>query len=260
VIIELNHINTIIIFILGMIFGSFLNVVIYRIPEGISIIKPGSFCPECSENLKWYELIPLISYLILLGRCSHCKSKISIQYPLIELGNGLLFIILFYYSIDIPQFIFLAILGMALLCLVVIDFKDFILPDVLIILSFIIAIIYFGYYEKLEILPRFYFAILTGGGLYILRMITSKIYKKETFGLGDIKLAALIGFIIGKLETFLALFFGFFIAAVIFILLIITGVKKRDAYLPFGPYLIFGMVVCLIWGDKTIQWYSSFFH
>jgi len=257
---DFNHTELITIFVLGLIFGSFLNVVIYRIPKDFSIIKPRSFCPECSENLKWYELIPLISYLRQIGKCSYCKSKISIQYPLVELGNGLLLIIIFYYSTDIPHFIFLSMLGMALLCLLVIDFKNFILPDVLIIFSFIVSVIYFGYYEKQQILPRFYFVLMASSGMYILRMITSIIYKKETFGLGDIKLSALIGFLVGQWETFIALFFGFFIAAVVFSFLMIIGLKKRDAYLPFGPYLIFGMVLYLLCGDELVNWYTSFFY
>ena len=173
---EFNTIPLIIVFLFGLMIGSFLNVVIYRIPKDISVIKPGSFCPECSENLKWYELIPLISYLIQAGKCTHCKAKISMQYPLIEFSNGILFIMIYFYSIDIPHFVFLSMLGMAMLCLVVIDFKDFILPDVLIIFSFVIVLVYFGYYEKLEILPRFYFALFAAGGMYLLLMITSKIY------------------------------------------------------------------------------------
>jgi len=258
--INLNYTNTIIIFIFGLLSGSFLNVAIYRIPKGISVIKPGSFCPNCSENLKWYELIPLVSYLIQSGKCSNCNSKISIQYPLVELGNGLLFLIIFYYSNDLVQFVFIASLSMALLCLIIIDFKEYILPDRLIIFSFIVSLIYFGYYEKLEILNRFYFALLTGGGMYILRMITSKIYKEETFGLGDIKLAALIGFIIGNWETFIALFFGFFLGAIVSSFLLITGLRKRDAYVPFGPYLIFGMVIYFLYGKRIIYWYTSLFY
>ena len=166
----------------------------------------------------------------------------------------------YYYSIDIPDFIILSMLGMALFCLVIIDFKYFILPDVLVIFSFIVGLIYFGYYEKLEVLPRFYFALLAAAGMYILRMITSKMYKKETFGLGDIKLTALIGFIIGTWETFIVLFVGFFIAVLVFFILMITGLKKRDVYLPFGPYLIFGMLVYVIWGDKIVLWYSRLFY
>ena len=256
---HLDYTNLAIIFIVGLIFGSFMNVVIYRIPKSMSLIKPGSQCPQCSEKLKWYENIPLISYIFLLGKCSHCKTKISIQYPLVEILNGLLLIGIAYYSADIPQFIVFSLLGMTLLCLVVIDFKNYVLPDILIIIASVIVLIYFGYYERLGILPRFYYAILTGSGMYVLRMVTSKIYKKETFGLGDIKLSALIGFIVGYWDAFIAIFFGFILAAVIFTILIISRLQKKDAYLPFGPYLIFGMIFYILFGEEILRWYISFF-
>jgi len=255
----LDYTNITIIVLAGFLFGSFLNVVIYRIPKSLSLIKPASHCPNCSETLKWYENIPLISYIFLLGKCSHCKTKISIQYPLIEILNGLLLLGIAYFSKDITQFIVFSLLGMTFLCLVVIDFKNYILPDILIIISSVIVLIYFGYYEKLEALPRFYYAILTGSGMYVLRMVTSKIYKKETFGMGDIKLSALIGFIIGHWDAFIAIFFGFIIAAVIFTFLIITRLQKKDAYLPFGPYLIFGMILYTMYGEIILRWYISFF-
>ena len=95
--------------------------------------------------------------------------------------------------------------------------------------------------------------------MFVLRMITTKIYNKETFGLGDIKLSALIGFVIGGWDALIAIFFGFILAAVIFSFLILTKIKKRDAYLPFGPYLIFGMIIYIIYGDALIHWYIHFF-
>ncbi len=256
---KLDYANISIIFIVGLLFGSFLNVVIYRIPKSISLIKPASNCPNCSENLKWYENIPLLSYIFLFGKCSHCKTNISIQYPLIELLTGLMLIGIAYYSIDILQFIVFSLLGMTLLCLVVIDFKNYILPDILIIISFVIVLFYFGYSEKLEALPRLYYAILAGSGMYVLRMVTTKIYKKETFGMGDIKLSVLIGFIIGYWDAFVAIFFGFVLAAVIFSILIITRLQKKDAYLPFGPYLIFGMIFYIMYGELVLRWYISLF-
>jgi leader peptidase (prepilin peptidase) / N-methyltransferase len=255
----LDYTNLAIIFIAGLLFGSFMNVVIFRIPKSMSVIKPASQCPQCSEKLKWYENIPLISYIFLLGKCSHCKTKISMQYPLVEFFNGLLLIGIAYFSTDIPHFIIYSLLGMTLLCLVVIDFKNYILPDSLIIIASVIILIYFGYYENLGALPRFYYALLTGSGMYVLRMVTSKIYKKETFGLGDIKLSALIGFIVGYWDAFIAIFFGFILAAVIFTILIITRLQKKDTYLPFGPYLILGMILYIMYGDIVIRWYIKFF-
>jgi leader peptidase (prepilin peptidase)/N-methyltransferase len=111
----------------------------------------------------------------------------------------------------------------------------------------------------LEVLVRFYYAVLAGSGMYVLRMVTTKLYKKETFGLGDVKLSILIGFIIGYWDAFIAIFFGFVLAAVIFAFLIISRLQKKDAYLPFGPYLIFGMVFYILFGEEILRWYLSFF-
>jgi leader peptidase (prepilin peptidase)/N-methyltransferase len=249
---KLSFTNLTILFIVGIIFGSFLNVVIYRIPKSISIIKPSSFCPTCFNQLKWFENIPLLSYIILLGKCSHCKSNISIQYPLIELVNGFMIIGLLYFSNTIFQYIAFSVLSMTLLCLIVIDFKNYIIPDVLIIVSSVTTLIYFGFYEQFELVIRFYYSLLTGIGMYILRLITTKLYKKETFGLGDIKLSALIGFIIGSWSAYIAIFFGFILAAIIFTFLISFRIHNKNEYLPLGPYLVFGMVIYLLNEEKIL--------
>jgi leader peptidase (prepilin peptidase)/N-methyltransferase len=148
---------------------------------------------------------------------------------------------------------------MTFLCLIVIDFKNYILPDILIIIGLIFSIVYFGYTEQIESFIRFYYAILTGSGLFVLRLLTTKIYKKETFGLGDVKLSFLIGYIIGGWDSFVAIFFGFVLAAFIFGFLILSKLQKKDAYLPFGPYLILGMVVYILYGEQILRWYIHLF-
>jgi len=214
------------------------------------LIRPPSYCPNCYGYLKWYEKIPLISFVLLRGKCSHCKTIISIQYPLIELINGSLLLLIALYSTDIFQFIAYSFLAMTLLCLVAIDFKYYILPDKLIIISFIVALIYFGYIEKLNVLHRFYIAILAGSAMYFLRLVSSYLYKKETLGIGDVKLSFLIGFIVGTLDVFLAIFFGFLIALIMFILSFIARLQRRESYIPLGPYLVFGMSIYLIYNNS----------
>ena len=254
-----DYFHITILFIAGVILGSFLNVVIYRIPKSQSLYKPASNCPHCSHKIKWYENIPVISYIILLGKCSNCKKSISLQYPVIEILNGILLIAVVYFSANIPELILYSLLSMTFFCLVVIDFQNYILPDILIIVGFVLAIIYFGYTEKFDSLIRLYYAILAGSGLFVLRLITTKIYKKETFGLGDVKLSFLIGYMVGGWDAFVAIFFGFVLAAFIFGFLIISRLQKRDAYLPFGPYLIFGMIVYIMYGDEILRWYIHLF-
>jgi len=246
-------------FLLGTIFGSFLNVVIYRLPKGMSLIKPASQCSHCNTPIKWYENIPVFSYVFLKGKCANCKKKISLLYPTVEILNGILFVIIAVQTSGLFQFITFAIITMLFLCLIFIDFKNYILPDVLLVLIFLTGLIYFSYIESFGIIPRFFYAFITGITFFLLRFVTSKIYKKETFGLGDIKLGALIGFFVGSMKSFIAIFFGFIIAAIIFLMLIALKKVKRDTYMPFGPYIVFGMVVFLFYGEEIMHWYIHFF-
>lgn len=256
---KIFNLHYLIIFILGTIFGSFLNVVIYRLPKKISLIKPGSYCPKCKTKLKWFENVPVISFFLLRGKCSNCNQKISIQYLFIELVTGVIFVIVYAHSSDLFQFIFTTIMGMLFLCLVIIDFKEYILPDILLILIFLSGIIYFGYNEKSFVLLRILYGLVIGGSFYGFRYITSKFYKKITFGFGDVKLAAIIGFFLGIQNAYIAIFFGFILAAVIFAILIFSKHVDRNDYLPFGPYMIFGMATYFLYGDEIINWYLRCF-
>jgi len=247
-------------FLAGIIFGSFLNVVIYRLPKGLSLIKPSSQCTHCGMSLKWHENIPLISYLFLKGKCSNCSKKISFVYPLVEIIAGLLFIVTALYTKNTIQFVFYIVLAMLFVALIFIDFKHYLLPDNLLIPAFLISLIYFGYTEKTEVMLRIMFGLMTGAALFLLRYITSKLYAKETFGMGDVKLGALIGFLIGSLNAYIAIFFGFIIAAVIFSFLIVLKKVNRNSYMPFGPYMVFGMLVFLLCGENIIHWYLHFFY
>ncbi len=256
---NIDYTQFIYLFVLGSIFGSFLNVVIYRLPKGLSVIKPGSYCPNCQTEIKWYKNIPIFSYLFLKGKCSTCDKPISFLYPIVELLTGIIFVVFLYNSESILEFVVYIVIAMLFLCLVFIDFKDYLLPDVLLSIIFLVSLIYFGYEEGLNAWPRILFGLMTGTALWILRFASSLIYKKEAFGLGDVKLGALMGFLLGIPDALIAIFFGFVIAAFIFFFLIIFKKVSKDTCLPFGPYMVFGMISFLLYGEEIIQWYVKFF-
>lgn len=235
------------VFLLGAVIGSFLNVCIYRIPRGESVNFPPSHCPVCKENIKWYDNMPILSYLVLGGKCRVCKSKISVQYPLIEAMTGVLFL-LTYFKFDfsllsLKFFVFISIL----IVLSIIDLKSYYLPDSL-TFSLIVLGIAFAYITGLTLEQAyigasayaFPFILIYGFGEYI--------FKKEAMGFGDIKLAAGIGAFLGYLGFYnLYLWFTltFVIGSVISLILIGLKVKERRSQIPFAPFLSIAAIIMM---------------
>lgn len=245
----------IVLFIIGTIFGSFTNVIIYRIPLKISLLQPPSTCPECGHRLSWYENVPLISYLLLRGKCQACSKHISVSYALIELLMGLLFIFIYPYTQNIYHFIYFSFLIIMFISIGIIDYKHFIIPDKLIVTTAIVSILYYSYSQEFRILDNFLSAAILFVSLYLLRIVSFKMFKKESLGMGDVKLGALIGFLMGWKAALLAIFFGFNLAAIVLSGLFIFRVINRNSYIPFGPFMLGGMFVYLFWGSWIINWY-----
>jgi len=251
-------IEIVFIFILGLIIGSFNNVCIYRIPRNESIIFPASHCPKCSSPIKPVDNIPLISYILLKGRCRHCGSKISIQYPIVELFTGLIYLIIYLtYGLSVQTLIYI-ILSSALIIIAFIDLNEQIVPDVIslpgIAIGFIISFFvpYISYANSA-------LGILIGGGIIlIIGMAGSIIFKKEAMGGGDVKLAAMIGAFLGWRYIIISLFLGFFLGALAGIILILSKTKSREDVVPFGPFIVLGSFITLLWGEKIISWYIGF--
>lgn len=251
-------IETIFIFILGLIVGSFSNVCIYRIPKNESIIFPASHCPKCHSNISPKDNIPLLSYILLKGRCRNCKSKISIQYPIVELLTGLIYLIIsLIYGLSVQTLIYI-ILSSALIIIAFIDLNEEIVPDVIslpgIVIGFIISffVTYISYANSA-------LGILAGGGIIlIIGLAGSVIFKKEAMGGGDVKLAAMIGAFLGWKYIIISLFLGFFLGAVAGIFLILSKIKSREDTVPFGPFIVLGSFITLLWGEKIISWYLGF--
>ena len=191
-------------FIFGLIFGSFLNVIIYRIPKNISIIKPRSFCPKCKKQIPLYRNIPLLSYIIQKGKCHNCFKKISSNYFIIELIIGVLWMLSFYYFNSLNETIYFNIISTLLIGIAIIDKKEFIIPLELTISSLIIIIMYSLIYGN--ILSNLSGMIIGLGYLSIIFIITFLITKKQTLGYGDLQLIFVLGLWISDIRILLVIF------------------------------------------------------
>jgi leader peptidase (prepilin peptidase)/N-methyltransferase len=239
----------------GLCIGSFLNVLIYRLPLGRSIVKPGSACPNCGARIRWYDNIPILSYLILRGKCRHCRSRISLRYPLVELVTGLLSLAIFLrYGVSwacLFYFIFVA----ALIAIIFIDFDHQIIPDV-ITYPGIIA----GFISSL-ILPNITYRdsligiILGGGILYLIALGYLMLARREGMGGGDIKLLAMIGAFLGWQALPFTILSSAFLGSVVGIIAMLKTGKDTRMAIPFGPFLSIGAILYLFWGKAVTQWY-----
>lgn len=251
-------------FILGCIIGSFLNVVIYRLPNKISIVTPRSHCPKCKHQLKWHENIPLFSYLFLKGKCSNCKTKISPRYFLIELVTGLLFALIVYFlGINFTSIIYI-ILGCVFICIFFIDIDYYIIPDTMILIIMALGLIslitdLFIDVSSLEVLDRIFGFVAFGGVFLLIAIIGEKALKREALGGGDIKLVAACGLLIGWKLMILGVFGGALIALLVEIPNILLKRREREAEIPFGPYLVLGIYLSTLFGNIFLEWYFGLF-
>jgi len=251
-------INVVLIFILGLIVGSFSNVCIYRIPRNESIIYPASHCPKCRSNISPKDNIPLLSYILLKGRCRNCKSKISIQYPIVELLTGLIYLIIYLtYGLSIQSLIYI-ILSSALIIIAFIDLNEQIVPDVISLPGITIGFILGFLVPYISFINSALGVVVGGGIILIIGLAGSVIFKKEAMGGGDVKLAAMIGAFLGWRYIIISLFLGFFLGALAGVILIISKIKSREDTVPFGPFIVLGSFITLLWGEKIITWYLGF--
>ena len=235
------------IFIVGLIFGSFFCCMGYRIPNKISTYKTGSFCPKCKKQLKWYMKIPLISYIIQKGRCSYCKKKISLIYPFTELLTAILFL-LSYILLGISFNLYISIIIIsALIVTIVSDFMYFYVSDRVIIISLIaIFIISYKFYGINYIISSLFSGIFMIIIMLLIKLLGNKIFKRESMGSGDIKLMGLIGCAVGIVNGFYVIFFAS-VLAIIFV--IITKKVKSKDIIPFAPFLLFSSLLIIYFND-----------
>ena len=239
-------INIIIFALLGLAIGSFLNVLIYRIPKDENIAFPASHCTSCKKPLKWWHNIPLLSYILLGGKCYYCKEKISFQYPLVELLSTVIFVLSFLKMGNFTGTLIFALIFDLLLALSVIDFRYKAVPDSL-NLSALTLSIFSG-----SILASFTNALLFAGGFTLLRFYVSFIVKKEALGEADIMIAATIGAMLGVKLGLFAIFLSAVIALPAFLI-----VGKKNIQLPFIPFLAMALFLTFMFDNyflKLIDW------
>lgn len=241
----------------GAVIGSFLNVCIYRIPRGESVAWPGSHCPACGHEIPAYDNIPIVSYLMLRGRCRACGIRISPQYPLVEAVNAIGYVLLFYFFGFGPATFVYALLLSALLVITGTDLSHQIIPDAITLPGLALGLLSAWLILPLNMIDALLGMLVGGGLLWFLAWISPYVFGKEGMGGGDIKLMAMVGAFLGWKPVLLAIMVGAFSGSIVGVGLISTGLMRRDQYLPFGPFLAFGSLVALLFHEPLFAWYWS---
>lgn len=252
-----NYPIPIIIFITaaGMCIGSFLNVCIYRLPISKSVVYPPSSCMNCGYQIRWYDNIPVLSYLWLKGKCRQCSSLISLRYPMIELMTGLFaWCVILRFGLkpeSLVYFIFIA----TLIVIIFIDIDHQIIPDVISLPG--IPIFFLGalLLPNITIKDSLLGIVIGGGSLWIVAETYLLIAKKDGMGGGDIKLLAMMGALIGWKGVLFTIFVSSAIGTVVGLITILHAGKNLKTAIPFGPFLAIGGLLYIFWGEKLIRWY-----
>ncbi|MBT1071014.1 prepilin peptidase [Pelotalea chapellei] len=244
-------------FIFGAVVGSFLNVCICRLPLNESVISPPSHCPRCSCGIRWYDNIPLISYLLLRGKCRGCGLHISLQYPLVELLNGLLTLALFLRFGPTFSFLVLFLFCSALMVITFIDLEHQIIPDEISLPGIVLGFVFSFFLPNHSWLNSLIGILLGGGSLLLVAYGYHWLTGKEGMGGGDIKLLAMMGAFLGWKAIPFIIFASSLIGSVIGISLMLIHKKDSKLAIPFGPYLAFAAVLYIFWGRQLIHWYLT---
>ncbi len=245
----------ILLIIIGLILGSFLNVVIYRLPRGTSIVKPGSFCPHCNSPIKWFDNIPVLSFIILGGKCRNCKKPISLRYPIVEILTAFALLLVykkFYFSF---QFFGSIIFSLSLIVLAFIDLEHKILPDKITLSGFTFFLFYSLSNPSKKIWDSLGGALVGAGSLMLIYLLYYFIKKEEGLGLGDVKMMLMVGVFLGIGKTFLTLIIASLLGSIAGLIIAIIMKKGMKYALPFGVFLSIGAFISLILGSEIISFY-----
>lgn len=251
-----------IIFLLGLGVGSFLNVLIDRLPREESFIKGRSYCESCKTTLKWYDLIPLLSFITLIAKCRYCRSPLSFYYPTVEFVTGIMFAITTFFVLNnfqsnlnfqlhqtLPLFYYLFIVS-SLVVVFFVDLKYGIIPDAVILLGAVVSLAYLFIIHNSLFLIYF----LSGIGAFIFFVLIFLLTRGRGMGFGDVKFVFLMGLILGFPKIIVGMYAAFLTGAVVSIILILAKKKKfKGSTIAFGPFLVLGTLIALFWGEVILQ-------
>ena len=248
--------------LLGLAIGSFLNVIIHRVPRNEKFWQGRSKCPSCEKQLRWYHNIPLLSYLVLRGKCGFCGSRISWRYPLVEAVNALAYVYFYYafgWSISFGIFAFLS---SALLAIFFIDVDFQLIPDLITLPGMIIGLAVSFLPGGLTWMQSLIGLLVGGVSLYLVAELGERLFKKEAMGGGDIKMAAMLGAFLGWQKVLLVFISSAVFGLVVSIILMMFSEKLRKSrMIPFGPFIALAAMTAILWGDRIIAFYiNNFVH
>lgn len=245
------------VFLFGAIVGSFLNVCIYRIPSEKSIVSPPSHCPSCGERVRPYDNIPLLSWLLLGGKCRFCRARISVRYPLVELLTALLTLFLFREYGFSADFAALFLFSAALVVITFIDLDHQIIPDIISLPGIPLGFAFSFFLPQVGWKNSLIGILVGGGSLLVVAYAYELITKKEGMGGGDIKLLAMMGAFLGWKSIPFIIFISSLLGSVIGISLMIAQKKDSKLAIPFGPFLATAAIIYIFYGDSIIGWYLN---
>lgn len=246
------------VFIFGLIIGSFLNVCIYRLPKEKSVVSPPSHCPHCRKNILWYDNIPVLSYILLGGKCRFCKEKISPRYLVVEILTAVILTLLAAAFGITPKFFFYGIMSCGLIIATFVDFEINEIPDQVSIGGFMAALMYsaaspsvLGVSAPLQGLFASLIGALAGGGsIYLMGFFGALVFKREAMGGGDVKLMAMLGAFLGWKLVIMTFFIAPFFGAIVGVVL---RIKDGREIIPYGPYLSLAALVSVFFGEQILR-------
>jgi leader peptidase (prepilin peptidase)/N-methyltransferase len=245
--------------LLGLFLGSFMNVCIYRLPRGLSPVRPRSSCPKCGHMIASFENVPILSYLLLLGRCRKCRTPISAMYPIVELVTGAVFLAGYLYYGPTTLLIARLTFAWALIALFIIDFQHQILPNVITLPGIVLGILFNligagpGWFDSIV------GAIVGAGGLWLIAEIYYRVRHEEGLGMGDVKMLGMIGAFLGWKLVVLTLVVSSFLGSIIGVFILVTRKESLKYAMPFGTFLAIGALVAAVVGDSILNWYLGLF-
>lgn len=245
--------------VLGLLFGSFANVIIYRLPAGESVVKPRSRCPKCKELVRWYDNIPIVSWVILKAKCRHCGTHISFRYPMVELIMAFLFAAIFCrvgWSWVLLEYL---VFAFGLIVVSFIDFDHMILPDVFTVPGLLIGLLGAALNPERSFMGALGGVLMGGGFLWAIAVIYYALRKQEGMGGGDIKLLAWIGALLGWTAIPFVILMSSLIGTLVGLIIAIKSKKGLKEGIPFGPYLALSALIYILGGSELAIWYLKIF-